>query len=362
MPARTTPSRLRVGVLGVVLALAATVLTGSCTPLVGGSDLHVTALFDDSAGLFVGNDVGVLGVPVGKVTRITPAGDVVEVELEIDGDTDLPATAGAVVVARSVATDRYVELTPAFGDGPRMEDGATIPLEQTRTPVEFDEVLASLEQFSTGLLGKDGQAAAISELLHSGAQALDGRGTDLHDTLRDLSKAAGAIASHRDDIAGTIGNLDDLTTLVAANRALVDQFIRSITDATDLFADERHSFGRSLTALSRALESLAGFVQDNRALLRSDLPRLTRVVDRLLERRRELEETVEVLPLALTNVGNGVGADDRLNVKIPPTDLSPIAEQTDALCARLPFDLCSVLGTDPSFLDLLEAIVGGLQP
>lgn len=362
MRASATPSRRRLGVMGVVLALAATGLTGSCTPLVGGDDLHVTALFDDSAGLFVGNDVGILGVPVGKVTGITPAGDVVEVELELDGDTDLPASAGAVVVARSVATDRYVELTPAFEDGPRMKDGATIPLDRTRTPVEFDEVLASLEQFSTGLLGKDGHAAAISKLLRSGAQALDGRGADLHDTLRDLSTAAAAIASHRDDISGTIGNLDQLTALVAANRALVDQFIRSITDVTDLFADERHSFGRSLTALSRALESLAGFVHDNRDLLRSDLPRLTKVVDRLLLRQRELEETVEVLPLSLTNVGNAVGPDDRLDVKIPPTDLSPIAEQTDALCARLPFDLCSILGTDPSFLDLLEAIVGGLQP
>ena len=40
--------------------------------LLGGGSLEISAVFKDSAGLFVGNDVGILGVRVGKVTKIEP--------------------------------------------------------------------------------------------------------------------------------------------------------------------------------------------------------------------------------------------------------------------------------------------------
>ena len=136
---------------------------------VGGGPTEVVAEFTDSAGLFVGNEVGIRGVKVGEVTGIEPRGSVVEVTLRLDEGIELPASAGAVVVSRSVATDRYIEMTPAVGDGPRMADGARIPLERTRTPVEFDDVVASLGEFSEGLLGKDREGKALRALLAEGA-------------------------------------------------------------------------------------------------------------------------------------------------------------------------------------------------
>lgn len=345
------PATFRARTVGLLLTLGLVLTCAGCSPM-GGGDLRVTAVLDDSAGLFVGNDVGILGVPVGEITAITPRGEVVEVELRIDPDADVPASAGAVVVARSVATDRYLELTPAFADGPRMADGATIPLERTRTPVEFDEVLGSLQQFSDGLLGEAGDAAALKKLLRAGATALDGRGADLRQTLTDLSQAAGVLADNGDEISGTIGNLDELTRVLATNRVLVDRFIGSITAASDLFADESESFGRSLTAMSRALESLAGFVEDNRARLRKDLPRLTAAIDGVLRRSTELEETLEVLPLMMANVGQAIGPNNRLDVRVPLTDLSPSHELIDLICPRLP-EVCDLLGTDPDLEDLL---------
>ena len=52
-----------------------------------------------AAGLFVGNDVGVLGVNVGEITAIEPDGDKVLVTMEIDSDQPVPSDAGAAVVA-----------------------------------------------------------------------------------------------------------------------------------------------------------------------------------------------------------------------------------------------------------------------
>ncbi len=94
--------------------------------------ITVVAYFPDSAGLFVGNDVGILGVPVGKITEIEPAGIEVKVTMEIDADRAIPADAGAAVVARSVATDRYVELTPVYSQ--RAEARATARRSRARRP------------------------------------------------------------------------------------------------------------------------------------------------------------------------------------------------------------------------------------
>lgn len=325
-------------------------------PLGRRGGIEVTAVFDDTAGLFVGNDVGILGVPVGRVASITPRGEVVEVVLRLDDDAAVPASAGAVVVSRSVATDRYVELTPADAPGARLADGDTIPLDRTRTPVEFDEVLGSLATFSTGLLGERGDAGALRRLLAVSADVFDGRGATTRATIRDLATAAGGLAAHSDDLSGTLSGLDDLTTLIAADRGVVDEFIRSVTDAMDLFADERHAFGRSLTTLSRALRTLAVFIRANRDRLTTDLTGLTTVVERLLRREGELAETVEVLPQTLRNIGDAID-DGRLQVKIPVTDFSPVPELTEPLCEALPADVCTHLGTDPDLGELLAAIV-----
>ena len=126
---------LRLALVAVLVLLA----TGCVPDAVRGEKITVTAYFADSAGLFVGNDVGVLGVPIGKVTDIEPDGDRVKVTMEIDADRAVPADAGAVVVARSVATDRYVELTPVYDGGEKLTDGAEIDVERTASPVDFDE-------------------------------------------------------------------------------------------------------------------------------------------------------------------------------------------------------------------------------
>lgn len=342
----------------VAAGLVCIALVAVAISTLGGGPTRVVAEFDDSAGLFVGNDIGIRGVKVGEITEIKPKGSVVEVRFELDDEVSVPATAGAVVVSRSVATDRYVELTPVGGDGPRMADGARIPLDRTRTPVEFDEVIASLGEFSEGMLGKDGKGTALRALLSEGANAMKGRGQDINQTVRDFAEAAEVLSSHRGDLVGTVEELDALTTLINTNRDVVDQFVTSVSDATDLFADESENFGGSLTALSRALRSLATFVKSHQDQLKGSVGGLTRVTESILERQAELKETVEVLPLMMENLGNAVDDSRRLDVKLPLQYLSPSHEVTERICEALPA-VCAQLGTSPDLFELLQELMGG---
>ena len=62
--------------------------------------ITLTAQFDSASGLYEDNMVAVLGMPVGKVTEITPKGGYVEVQFSVDRDVKIPANAQAVTCRR----------------------------------------------------------------------------------------------------------------------------------------------------------------------------------------------------------------------------------------------------------------------
>ena len=335
---------LLVAVLTGVLAVA----TGSCVPGVGGSDkITVTAYFADSAGLFTGNDVGVLGVPIGTVTDIEPAGDRVAVTLEIDADQPVPADVGAVVVARSVATDRYVELTPVYSDGPTLEDGDRIEVGSTRTPVDFDEVLATIDEFATGIAGSKETTDAIRRFVDTSDAAFSGKGKLLNRTITSLASATTEVSGQRGDLVATLGSLDTLVAAMAENEQTVRKFLRRVSQGTALLNDQRTEFRGTLRALDRAVRTVAAFAVKNREQIVATLDGSADVMDAVLDRQQQLAEILEVMPLALQNLQRATHGD-RVPMRIDPLVIAPLGEQLSQVCDQLPGDLSDlVCGLDP---------------
>ncbi|MCW2777468.1 MAG: virulence factor Mce, partial [Frankiales bacterium] len=108
-----TEARLAAGVVGLALVggLAGCGLTG-------GPELKtLTAHFDKSVGVYVHNDVRMLGVKIGEVTAIQPEGRTVKIAMTYDSQYKIPADAKAVLIAPSIVSDRYVQLTPVYDSG-----------------------------------------------------------------------------------------------------------------------------------------------------------------------------------------------------------------------------------------------------
>lgn len=347
-------------ILRLLLVLTMTLALAGCSPL-GGGTMKITAYLADSAGLFVGNDVGILGVPVGKVASITPDGTRVKVEMEVDSDQPVPADAGAVVVARSVATDRYVELTPVFHQGARLRDGDVIPEGRTRTPVDFDQVLGALNDFATGLAGSKESRNAVRRFLGTASATLDGKGTDLNRTITSLGGAVSSVAGQRGNIVGTIKSLDKLTGTVAANEKTVRRFINQVSEASELLADERENFRTALRSLSNAVDVVAQFAVANKAYIVKTVNNSTDVMKLVLSKREQLTEILEVMPLALQNIMRAT-KDGKLQTRLNPLALAPLSDQLTTVCNALPLELCQNLGTSPLGLtQLLELLAGALK-
>jgi phospholipid/cholesterol/gamma-HCH transport system substrate-binding protein len=335
-------------VLRLAVVVVLVFLTTGCVPdAVRGDKITVTVYLGDSAGLFVGNDVGVLGVPIGKVTDIEPEGDRVKVTMEIDADRAVPADAGAVVVARSVATDRYVELTPVYDGGARLADGAEIDVDRTASPVDFDEVLETINDFATGIAGSKKTTRAVMKLIDSGAAALKGNGELFNRSTRELAQAISTMSGQRKDFAETIVSLDVLVGTIAENDQTVRTFVDQVADASSLLADERGNFRKALRALDRAVTVVAQFAVDNRDEVVDSFENTTKVFRTMLSKREALNEILRVMPVALENLMR-LPVNGRIPTRVDPLTIAPLGEEIRELCQQLPLGLCDLLsGTDP---------------
>lgn len=341
----TTTTRLG-RIAGVLVAVLAILLASGCSTVSGGDKMTVKAYFADSAGLFVGNDVGILGVTVGTVKSIEPAGDKVLVTMEIDADQAVPADAGAVVVARSVATDRYVELTPVYRSGPKLDDDATIGLDKTQTPVDFDQVLESLNEFATGIGGNKETTKAVQRFIDAGTEALQGRGPLLNQTIHSLADGVDGLASQKENIAATLTSLDVLLTTISTNEQTARTFIQQVSKASKMLADERENFRQALRSLDEAVTTVAQFAVDNRAEIVRNLDGGTKLMKTVLSKQDQLAEILRVMPLALENLRMVPG--DRLPVRIDPLILDPLGGVLQKICSNVLGPLCEILdGTQP---------------
>ncbi|MGM1062090.1 MCE family protein [Saccharothrix sp. Mg75] len=264
---------------------------------------RVTAYFTAAVGVYEGSDVRVLGVPVGRVVGVLPDGGSVRVELELDHGVDVPADARAAVVAPSVVADRYVQLAPAYTGGDRMAPGAVITSARTAGTVELDELYGSLDSLLTAL-GPDGanRGGALSDLLRTGADALDGNGGALGATIRQLADAATTLAGSREDLFGTVDNLQSFTGVLAANDEQVGRLADQLADVTGFFAAERDDLGTALGELAGALERVRAFVRDNRDRVKTSVEDLAVLTGSLVRQQQSLSEVLDVAPVALHNV------------------------------------------------------------
>ncbi len=355
MCALTGISRLLAAVLATVAVLV------SLTACGGGGATTVTARFGDSAGLFEGNDVGVLGVRVGEVTSITPRGDHVDVELSIDPDVKVPADAGAVVVSRSVATDRYVELTPVYDSGPVLRSGAVLEASRTRSPVEFDELQATLQRITKDLTGPDGKATPVNDVLDVSAKTLDGNGEAIASGLKDLADTLDSVNAASGDAVGTIENLDSLTAALAENDRLVRRFTSQVADATDMLDDEHESIEQTFDALAAMVRAVTKFSREHRGQITAQVEDFTAVTKNLVDHRKELIRLVEHLPLMAQNVGRAIDDKGRLSFRTRPGDLLPGEAAFKVLCSNLPEGSCDGFKAGATTLFQLLAKFAGVH-
>jgi virulence factor Mce-like protein len=291
----------------VVLALLAAVFLLFTN---GGREKTIVADFKVANSLYKGNEVRVLGVPVGRVTKIEPRGDRVRVTLEYDSAVRLPADAKAVVVSPSIVGDRFVQLGPAYSGGAALPDNARIGLDRTAVPVELDDIFKSIDNLAIALgpegANKDG---SLSRLVNSTAEQLDGQGEQLAETLENFSKLSTTLDNNDEELFSSVREIDEFVSLLRRNDENVRDFFDSTARVSKVLAKERDELADTIKALTKALIEVRDFVRENRTAIRGNVQNLESLAALLANRSAEIDHVLAEAPSALVNLGAAGGGD-----------------------------------------------------
>ncbi|MDL4775586.1 MULTISPECIES: MCE family protein [Thermomonosporaceae] len=305
LPRLASPIRdHRTRVLEALIVIFVLLVAAALYPVLAGpSGRRITAYFGTAIGVYPGSDVRVLGVKVGSIDTVEPLGGQVRAVLTVDRKIKVPADAKAVVIAPNLVSDRYIQLAPAYGGGPRMPDGASIDVSRTATPLELDQLYDSVRRFS-GDLGPQGLNAkgALSNVIRVGAANLGGNGRALNTTIADLGKASQTLADSSGDMYATIANLNKFSVMLRENDGQIRLAERQLADVSGFLAADREELGAALANLAKALGEVKGFISDNRAQLKKNVDALADVTQVLVDQRASLAETLDTAPLAIGNV------------------------------------------------------------
>lgn len=337
--AGTLPGKLLIVLVAIIVVAGVTAMYIARS---GTTGLSIT--FRNSAGLYVGDRVMILGVPVGTVDAISPGPDGVHVDVTVDDGYSVPADVQAAIIAPTLVSGRYVQLAPAYTGGPQMPDGASIPVDRTATPVEFDEIKQQLVQLSDDLgpTTKD-QRGSLNRFLDTSASTLKGNGPLLRDALTQLSKATNTLNAGGNDLFATVRNLSVVTSSLAESDRQISAFTNQLAGFTAVLSDNRTELDSLLTSLNGTFDRVKTFLDTNRAALLRDVGKANTITGLLVKRMDTLAEILHALPTALSDFYNIY--DPQANSLTGALGIPDIPDPRSLICALLttvnaPADQC----------------------
>src|SRR5215210_1662031 len=347
------PSPVKIGLAVALLAAIGIYLAfAKQIPFVG-HGYELQAAFQNAATLRTDSPVRIAGVNVGKVTSVAEDpqnSDLARVTFTVY-DEGLPIHRDATITIRPrlfLEGNFFLDLHPGSPSAPDLASGRTIPVTQTATAVQLDQVLSALQADSRGNLKRalEGFGTALTHVptgaenatqdpdVHgkTGAQALNetfryggkaGRTTAVVNDARlgqrphDLSNLIRAQRNVFTKLASTDGSLSDLitnfNTTAGALATESTNLSASIHELPPTLKKARASLRRLDTALpplrALAIEARPG-VRELPATIRAATPWL--VQTRRLLRDRELGNDAALLAAAGPGLGQTANASRRL--------------------------------------------------
>jgi len=288
--------RLAVNLLAV-LALGIVTVGWVVFRLVGpgtvGDPMRVVADFASSGGVYTDQEVTYRGVLVGRVGELVLNDDGVDIELVIDPEWrgDIPLGVLAKVQSKSAVGEQFVNLVPESQAGEILTDGDVIPRSRTRLPVDFQQLLKSLDSVLSDIPPEQSR-----RLIQNLASGLEGRGGDIAEILRSLSTLSDAFASVAPE---QVRLLDNAPRAGAEFLRTKDEFADAMRAADQVLTgigDEPEELRRLFAANDRFARDAIGLLARRGDDLAGGFDALADFIEFQLSQRGDIERLFTYLP------------------------------------------------------------------
>jgi phospholipid/cholesterol/gamma-HCH transport system substrate-binding protein len=267
----------------------------------------VVAYFSETLALYPGDKIQIMGVKVGTIDSIEPAGDKMKVTFSYDNKFKVPANATASILNPSLVASRVIQLSPPYTGGPVMEDNAVIPIDRTQIPVEYDQLRDSINRILQDLGPTPEQPKGpFGDIIESAADGFAGKGEELNRTLNGLSEALFTLNEGRGDFFGVVKSL---ALFVNALYKSDQQFVALNNDLatfTSAFTNTNREVANALQDLNSLLSTTRQFLDENAEVLTHDINNLADTTNAILqpESKDGLETALHVFPTLGANLMN----------------------------------------------------------
>jgi phospholipid/cholesterol/gamma-HCH transport system substrate-binding protein len=299
--------------LGAFIVGAGGLLAYMCIA-VGGlnmtSGVHVTAKFANASGLVKDAAIAVAGVEVGHIESLAVDHDKAVVGLFLRKDSHIRSDVKAVIRAKSLLGEKYLELRPQSTTAPELKNGDVV--NDTIASVEVDELLASLGPVLKQVDPKD-----VATIVHVAAKTLNDEQGSLAATIHNAAQIS-----------------SDVNDLIARNKRNVNQ----ISDNVASIAAQGNQF---ITAKRPALERTVAQVDHLTGVLNAEAPSLTRKAQRIASTVDEMTTTInQKAPSLIKNADQAMtklpGALDQLDglskgVKTTLDKTNPLLDKANSM-------------------------------
>ncbi|OBF37453.1 mammalian cell entry protein [Mycolicibacterium peregrinum] len=294
--------------LALAIALIAVLIAGCFAVLKLSERIGRTVVvgyFDNSTGLFEGDDVRIRGVNVGKIEKIEPEAERTKITFWFGSEYKVPAEVNAVILSPQLVTGRAIQLTPPYSEGPTMAAGALIPQDRTAVPVEWDDIRTQLERLTEMLQpSRPGGVSTLGSLINTAADNLRGEGANIRQTVIKLSQTVSALGDHSKDIFGTIKNLSTLVTALKDSGDLLARLNVNFAEVSALLADDPNEVGQAIQDLNSVVGDVQSFVAENREPIGVATDKLASISTAVAASIDDIEQVLHILPTAAVNFNN----------------------------------------------------------
>jgi virulence factor Mce-like protein len=307
---------------------------------------ELKAIVESGSELHSRTPVRIAGVEVGKVKKVERGpGSLATVTMELE-QRALPVHRDATLKIRPrifLEGNFFVDLGPGTPSSPRMKDGGTIPVSQTATPVQLDQVLTALRKPNRQDL-LDLNRGLADALGSGGAEALNASLPDWGPTFARGAQAMEALRGQRpDDLSGVIGESQTVVSALADRREQLADAVTGLARTSGALASRREELARSIPEFdalvreaSPAFDALNGLFPTARAFVAEarpgirELPETLRLANPLLAQLQGLLAPAE-LPSLIRAGEPAIRALARLqpNLRELLASVTPVTE-----CAR----------------------------
>ncbi len=296
-------STAAIAALAVILAVVAALVGYNL--YTKATTTKVVAYFSDTLALYPGDRVQIMGVKVGAVDSVEPAGDKMKVTLSFASRYKVPADATASILNPTVVASRVIQLSPPYTGGPALADNAVIPLERTQVPVEWDDIRNQLDKLVTELGPTPGQPKGpLGDLVEALSANLSGKGKQINTTFSALADAIGALNDGRGDLFAVTKSLALFVNALRQSDQQIVALNTNLATFTNSLNNSDQELANAVRDIDGLLTTARSFLDENGEVLGTDIKNLADVTNALMqpEPRNGIETALHVYPNLAANV------------------------------------------------------------